>query len=133
LHDEYNSLKTKYGEDIIGHPQSEIDTSVAKKKLAFENNEKEKQAAEFIIANKELAFQNNEKDKRAAKLILANKKLVFQNAEKQKRAAELILDSKELDFQICEFKYLKHVNDITYNKCYATIYYKGDSIFVKIS
>ena len=44
----------------------------------------------MIIANKELAFQNEEKEKRAAELIIANKELVFQNEEKEKRAAELI-------------------------------------------
>ena len=71
LHDEYNSLKTKYGEDTIRHPQSEIDTTVYNKKLAFENNEKEKRAAELVIANKELAFQNDEKEKRAAELVIA--------------------------------------------------------------
>jgi PAS domain S-box-containing protein len=62
---------------------------IANKELAFQNNEKEKRAAELIIANKELAFQNDEKEKRAAELIIANKELAFQNDEKEKRAAEL--------------------------------------------
>ncbi|PKH01102.1 diguanylate cyclase, partial [Psychromonas sp. MB-3u-54] len=35
--------------------------------------------AELTIANKKLAFQNNEKDKRAAELAIANKELAFQN------------------------------------------------------
>ncbi|MBI3520866.1 MAG: response regulator [Bacteroidetes bacterium] len=72
---------------------------IANKELIFQNNEKEKRAAELIIANKELAFQNNEKEKRAAELIIANKELIFQNNEKEKRAAELIIANKELDFQ----------------------------------
>ncbi len=72
---------------------------IANKELAFQNEEKEKRAAELIIANKELAFQNEEKEKRAAELIIANKELVFQNEEKEKRAAELIIANKELAFQ----------------------------------
>ena len=69
------------------------------KKLAFQNDEKEKRAAELFIANKELEFQNDEKEKRAAELIIANKELAFQNDEKEKRAAELIIANKELVFQ----------------------------------
>ena len=70
--------------------------SIANKELVFQNDEKEKRAAELIIANKELAFQNEEKEKRAAELIIANKELAFQNEEKEKRAAELIIANKEL-------------------------------------
>jgi len=69
------------------------------KELIFQNEEKEKRAAELIIANKELIFQNEEKEKRAAELIIANKELIFQNEEKEKRAAELIIANKELIFQ----------------------------------
>lgn len=72
------------------------------KELAFQNEEKEKRAAELIVANQELAFQNEEKEKRAAELIIANKELAFQNEEKEKRAAELIIANKELAFQIIE-------------------------------
>ena len=72
---------------------------IANKELAFQNNEKEKRAAELILANKELLFQNEEKEKRAAELDIANKELAFQNNEKEKRAAELILANKELLFQ----------------------------------
>jgi light-regulated signal transduction histidine kinase (bacteriophytochrome) len=72
---------------------------IANKELAFQNEEKEKRAAELIIANKELAFQNEEKEKRAAELSIANKELAFQNEEKEKRAAELIIANKELAFQ----------------------------------
>src|SRR5258706_341386 len=69
------------------------------RKLAFQNEEKKKRAAELLIANKELAFQNEEKGKRAAELIIAGKELVFQSGEKKKRAAELIVANKELVFQ----------------------------------
>jgi PAS domain S-box-containing protein len=72
---------------------------IANKELIFQNEEKEKRAAELIIANKELVFQNEEKEKRAAELVIANKELVFQNVEKEKRAAELIIANKELVFQ----------------------------------
>ncbi len=72
---------------------------IANEKLIYQNNEKEKRAAELVIANKELLFQNEEKDKRAAELVIANKELLFQNEEKEKRAAELAIANKELLFQ----------------------------------
>lgn len=72
---------------------------IANQELAFQNDEKEKRAAELVIANKELAFQNKEKEKRADELIIANKELSFQNNEKEKRANELIIANKELQFQ----------------------------------
>jgi signal transduction histidine kinase len=72
---------------------------VANKELVFQNDEKEKRAAELVVANKELVFQSDEKGKRAAELVVANKELVFQNDEKEKRAAELVLANKELVFQ----------------------------------
>ncbi|MDO9511930.1 MAG: PAS domain S-box protein [Bacteroidales bacterium] len=76
-----------------------IELRKANKELAFQNEVKEKRAAEFVIANKELIFQNNEKEKRAEELIIANKELIFQNKEKEKRAEELIIANKELAFQ----------------------------------
>jgi signal transduction histidine kinase len=79
--------------------QNRNDLLSANKELLFQNEEKEKRAAELIIANKELVFQNAEKEKRAAELIVANKELAFQNAEKEKRASELIIANKELAFQ----------------------------------
>jgi signal transduction histidine kinase len=72
---------------------------VANKELVFQNEEKEKRAAELVVANKELVFQNEEKEKRAAELVIANKELSFQNEEKEKRAAELVVANKELVFQ----------------------------------
>jgi signal transduction histidine kinase len=75
---------------------------IANTELVFQNKEKEKRAAELIVANKELAFQNVEKEKRAAELIVANNELAFQNTEKEKRAAELIVANEELAFQNIE-------------------------------
>jgi signal transduction histidine kinase len=75
------------------------DLSVTKKELAFQNEEKEKRAAELVVANRELAYQNGEKEKRAAELVIANRELVVQNNEKGKRAAELIISNQELAFQ----------------------------------
>ena len=77
---------------------------IANKDLLFQKQEKEKRAAELIIADKELIFQNIEKAKRAAELVIANKELAFQNIEKEKRAAEIRIAYKELDFQTAEIE-----------------------------
>jgi light-regulated signal transduction histidine kinase (bacteriophytochrome) len=53
----------------------------------------------LVIANNELSFQNQEKEKRAAELVIANKELSLQNQEKEKRAIELAIVNKELTFQ----------------------------------
>jgi len=95
-------MKTTVKQDLMKKPRKGIRSEellVANKKLAFQNEEKEKRAAELLIANKELVFQNEEKEKRAAELLIANKELVFQNNEKEKRAAELLIAKKELIFQ----------------------------------
>ena len=84
-------------ENTTGSTEEKL--SIANRKLIFQNEEKEKRAAELSIANKELVFQNEEKEKRAADLSIANKELIFQNEEKEKRAAELIIANKELAFQ----------------------------------
>jgi PAS domain S-box-containing protein len=82
---------------------------IANQELAFQNEEKDKRAAELaiakeekvqradelVIANQELAFQNKEKDKRADELVIANQELAFQNEEKDKRAAELVIAKEE--------------------------------------
>ncbi len=83
----------------VKNQPDELYKLIASKELVFQNEEKEKRAAELIIASKELVFQNEEKEKRAAELIIANKELVFQNDEKENRAAELIIANKELNFQ----------------------------------
>lgn len=57
----------------------------------------EQQTNQLFETNKELAFQNEEKEKRAAELAVANKELAFQNEEKEKRAAELVNVNKELE------------------------------------
>jgi PAS domain S-box-containing protein len=49
----------------------------------------------LVIANTELIFQNNEKEKRAAELAIANTELVFQSKEKEHRALELIILNEE--------------------------------------
>ncbi len=72
---------------------------IANKELIYQNQEKEMRAAELIIANEELIYQNQEKEKRAAELIIANEELIYQNQEKEKRAAELIIANKELIYQ----------------------------------
>jgi signal transduction histidine kinase len=77
----------------------EQELAIALQKIAFQNIEKEKRAAELIIASLELTFQTKEKAKRANELVIANIELVFQNKEKEKRAAELIIANKELAFQ----------------------------------
>jgi len=62
------------------HTRHERDLALVKNQeqlvqLVFQNEEKEKRAAELAIANKELVFQNEEKEKRAAELTTANKEL----------------------------------------------------------
>ncbi|HEV8080404.1 MAG TPA: response regulator [Chitinophagaceae bacterium] len=79
--------------------QGKKDLITANKELAYQNEEKDKRAAELIIANKELVFQKKEKQKRAAELLVADKELVYQKIEKGKRAAELIIADKELIYQ----------------------------------
>ncbi len=73
--------------------------ALANKELAFQNEEKEKRAAELLLANIELQHQNEEKEKRAAELVIANIELQHQNEEKEKRAAELVIANIELQHQ----------------------------------
>jgi signal transduction histidine kinase len=76
-----------------------MELTKANQKIAFQNEEREKRAAELAIANKELAFQNEEKEKRAQELIIANKELVYEHGEKEKRAEELVIANKELVYE----------------------------------
>jgi len=97
-----NPLKKALNELVFQNEEKEkraAELVLANKELAFQNNEKERRAAELVIANKELAFQNQEKEDRAAELVLANKELLFQNDEKERRAAELVIANNELAFQ----------------------------------
>lgn len=89
---------------------------IANKELAYQNDEKEKRAEELIIANKELAYQDNEKEKRAAELIIANKELAFQNKEKEERANELVIANRELLFQNLEKEKLATELNVAYNE-----------------
>jgi PAS domain S-box-containing protein/putative nucleotidyltransferase with HDIG domain len=86
--------------DITDRKWANLKLEKQNKELVFQNEEKEKRAAELVIANKELVFQNEEKEKRAAELVIANKELAFQNEEKEKRAAELVIANKELEQEI---------------------------------
>ncbi|MGV3696217.1 sensor histidine kinase [Flavobacterium sp.] len=86
----------------IEEKNSHAELLIANKKLAFQNQEKEKRAAELSVANNALAFLNIEKEKRAAELAVAIAELTFQIAEKEKRAAELVIANKELAFQNIE-------------------------------
>jgi len=90
--------------DITERKWANLKLEKQNKELVFQNEEKEKRAAELVIANKELAFQNEEKEKRAAELVIANKELAFQNEEKEKRAAELVIANKELEQEITAHK-----------------------------
>ncbi len=96
-------IELPVAEDQISGKEKKNDTEkltaaliMAKKEVAFQNEEKAKRAAELIIANKELVYQQEEKAKRAAELIIANKELAYQQEEKEKRAAELIILKQEL-------------------------------------
>ena len=60
--------------------------TVSLKELAFQNDEKEKRAAELGIANKEFAIQNDEKEKRAAELSVANKEVEESRKSLEKKA-----------------------------------------------
>ncbi|MBC7935935.1 MAG: PAS domain S-box protein [Rhizobacter sp.] len=93
---------SKIAKDITLRRRAEAAALLVAKQLGFQNQEREKRAAELIIANKELAYQNKEKEKRAAELIMANKELLLQNDRKDKRAAELIIANNELAFQNVE-------------------------------
>ena len=97
-----NELKARILELTYQNEEKEkraAELIIANKELAYQNEEKEKRAAELIIANKELAYQNEEKEKRAAELIIANEELAYQNEEKEKRASELVIANKELAYQ----------------------------------
>ena len=90
--------------DITERKVSEALMTEKSMQLLFQNEEKEKRAAELVVANKELVFQNDEKEKRAAELVVANKELVFQYEEKHKRAAELSQALDDAEAAISERK-----------------------------
>jgi len=102
LHD-IKSLQEQINKELVFENEEKekraAELVIARKELVFQNTEKEKRATELIIANKELAFQNEQKEKRAAELVIANEELAFENEEKEKRAAELVVANKELAFQ----------------------------------
>lgn len=64
---EYNSLRDIYERDIIKYKQAEQELIIANKELIFQNNEKEKRAAELIIAR-----EHAEESDRLKSAFLAN-------------------------------------------------------------
>lgn len=60
-----------------------------RKELLFQNNEREKSAAELEIANEEKA-------KRVDELVIADAELIFQSDEKAKRAEGLVADALDI-------------------------------------
>ena len=68
----------------------------------------EAQNQRYIKINLELEFQNQEKEKRAAELLIANKELVFQNKEKENRANEYSILNEEL---IESLNHIKNINN----------------------
>lgn len=61
--------------DISSHKKSKFALIRANKALVYQNEEKEKRAAELAAANFELALQNDEKENRAAELLILNNDL----------------------------------------------------------
>ncbi|MDB5223077.1 MAG: cph1 5, partial [Chitinophagaceae bacterium] len=62
-------------------------------------------------ANKELVFQNEEKEKRAAELVIANEELAFQNKEKKNRASELVVANIEHEAHLALFASIVNSSD----------------------
>ena len=62
----------------------------------YQNQEKEKRAAELLVVNKELAYQNEEKHKRPEELLTANKELDFLNKQKQALCASIVNSSDDV-------------------------------------
>jgi diguanylate cyclase (GGDEF)-like protein len=84
------------------------------------------QADELIIANKELHFQNDEKEKRAAELLIANDEkdkqadeLLIANDEKDKQADELLIANEEKHKRAEEINNLAFYDSLTQlpNRC----------------
>ena len=84
----------------------------------------------LVIANKELAFQNEEKEKRAAELVIANKELIFQNEEKEKLATELIASKKELEIEVTRIKKVEEALQISELKFRIIIESNPDAIVI---
>ena len=80
---------------VITGMQGVIHDITERKKAEINLKEKSElikaQNLKYILINKELAFQNQEKEKRAAELSIANKELAHETKKKEKRAAELII------------------------------------------
>jgi two-component system, cell cycle sensor histidine kinase and response regulator CckA len=83
------SKKRKHTEQDITERLSARQTVVGLAEQACKRVEED-----LITANKELVFQNEEKEKRAAELVIANKELIFQN-EERKRAEEELRETRD--------------------------------------
>jgi light-regulated signal transduction histidine kinase (bacteriophytochrome) len=111
-----------------------------KEELAYQNEEKERRAAELAVANKELVFQNEEKTKRTAELELANRQLIdFCNIVSHNLRAPLVnisllvdylKESKDEDEQIDLLKKTKlvtnHLNEV-FSELVESIQIKQDT------
>ena len=119
-------------QDINNRILTEHKLILANKELVFQNEEKEKRAAELILANKELVFQNEEKEKRASELVIANKELVFQNKEKEKRAIELIIAKEKAEEFESKFKQIaENIDEVFWLRTDSEMIYVSPS-FEKI-
>jgi diguanylate cyclase (GGDEF)-like protein/PAS domain S-box-containing protein len=70
------------------------------KELLFQNEEKEKRAAELAIADKELLFQNDEKEKRAAELVIANQELSIAAIAFESQAGIMVTDANNIILRV---------------------------------
>ncbi|MBU0703976.1 MAG: PAS domain-containing protein, partial [Chloroflexi bacterium] len=89
-------------QDISEREQANLKLEEQNQELAFQNEEKEKRAAELVLANQELALQNAEKEKRAAELVLANQEIIrrLQNIQALHRIDRAIAGSLDLDLTL---------------------------------
>ncbi|SFD63263.1 hypothetical protein SAMN05518672_102706 [Chitinophaga sp. CF118] len=100
--------------------------TITKQELAFQDEEKEKRAAELALANKEIALLLEEKEKLAAELIIVKDELVFQN---KKITAKLQKSLKES----IDYKYaLEESSIVAITDQKGIIKYANDN-FCKIS
>jgi len=98
LHQKVEALLLKL-QSNLETPISESELSIMINQLGFEEINFKKEDSEFILVNenfvvdtnKKIAFQNVEKEKRAAELIIANKELAFKTKKKKKEPKNYLL------------------------------------------
>jgi len=88
--------------DITDRKWANLKSEEQTKILVFQNEEKEKRAAELVVANKELTFQNEEKEKRAAELVVANEETLhrLQNIQALHKIDRAIAGSLDLNLTL---------------------------------